>query len=82
MNPPQVYMCSHPEPSSLLPSHTILLGCPSAPAPSIQYHRRHGFDQFLGQKDALEEEIFILSNILSWIVPWREETSRLQSMGS
>ena len=35
MNPPQVYMCS---PSlALLPPHTIPLGCPSAPAPSIQY---------------------------------------------
>ena len=35
MNPPQVYMCS---PSwSLLPPHTIPLGRPSAPAPSIQY---------------------------------------------
>ena len=37
MNPPQVYMCSHPEPSSLLPPHTIPLGRPIAPAPSIQY---------------------------------------------
>ena len=27
----------HPEPSSLLPPRTILLGRPSAPAPSIQY---------------------------------------------
>ena len=27
----------HPEPSSLLPPHTIPLGCPSAPAPSILY---------------------------------------------
>ena len=27
-----------PEPSSLLPPHTIPLGCPSAPAPSIQNH--------------------------------------------
>ena len=27
----------HPEPSSLLPPHTIPLGHPSAPAPSIQY---------------------------------------------
>ena len=35
MNPPQVYMCS---PSwTLLPPHTIPLGRPSAPAPSIQY---------------------------------------------
>ena len=37
MNPPQVYLCSHPEPSSLLPPHTLPLGRPSAPAPSIQY---------------------------------------------
>ena len=33
------YTCvPHPEPSSLLPRHTIPLGHPSAPAPSIQYH--------------------------------------------
>ena len=33
------YTCvPHPEPSSLLPPHTISLGRPSAPAPSIQYH--------------------------------------------
>ena len=32
------YICvPHPEPSSLLPPHTIPLGQPSAPAPSIQY---------------------------------------------
>ena len=32
------YICvPHPELSSLLPPHTIPLGCPSAPAPSIQY---------------------------------------------
>jgi len=33
------YTCvPHPEPSSLLPPHTIPLGRPSAPTPSIQYH--------------------------------------------
>ena len=32
------YTCvTHPEPSSLLPPHTISLGRSSAPAPSIQY---------------------------------------------
>ena len=38
MNLPQVNMCSHPEPTSLLPPHSIPLGRPSAPAPSIQYY--------------------------------------------
>ena len=37
MNLPQAYMCPHPEPSSLLPPHTIPVGSPSAPAPSIKY---------------------------------------------
>ena len=37
MNPPQAYMHSPSEPSSLLPPHTIPLGHPIAPAPSIQY---------------------------------------------
>ena len=33
------YTCvPHPEPFSLLPPHTITLGRPSVPAPSIQYH--------------------------------------------
>ena len=35
MNLPQVYMCSPSR--TLLPPHTFPLGCPSAPAPSIQY---------------------------------------------
>ena len=37
MNPPQYTCVPHPEPSSLLPPHTIPLGRPSALAPSIQY---------------------------------------------
>ena len=33
------YTCApHPEPSSLLPPHTIPLRHPSVPVPSIQYH--------------------------------------------
>ena len=38
MNLPQYTRVPHPEPSCLLPPRTILLGRPSAPAPSIQYH--------------------------------------------
>ena len=38
MNPPQYICVPHPERPSLLAPCTIPLGCPSAPAPSIQYH--------------------------------------------
>ena len=38
MNPPRCTRVPHPEPPSHLPPHTISLGHPSAPAPSIQYH--------------------------------------------
>ena len=37
MNPPWVYMCSQSWTPSHLPPHTIPLGLPSAPAPSILY---------------------------------------------
>ena len=36
----------------------------------------------LGQKDTLEKEMATYSNILAWKIPWTEEPSRLQSMGS
>ena len=36
----------------------------------------------LGQEDPLEKEIAIHSSILAWEIPWMEEPSRLQSMGS
>ena len=35
-----------------------------------------------GQKDLLEEEMAIHSNILGWRIPWTEEPGGLQSMGS
>ena len=37
----------HPEPPSLHPPCTIPLGCPSAPAPSIQYHASNLDWQFI-----------------------------------
>ena len=37
--------------------------------------------QFLGQEDPLEVEMAIHSSSLAWIIPWTEETGRLQSMG-
>ena len=36
----------------------------------------------LGLEDPLEEEMTTHSSILAWRIPWTEEPSRLQSMGS
>ena len=38
--------------------------------------------QFLGQEYPLEEEMVTCSSILTWKIPWTEETDGLQSMGS
>ena len=35
-----------------------------------------------GQEDPLKEEMATHSSILAWRIPWTEEPSRLQSMGS
>ena len=35
-----------------------------------------------GQEDCLEKEMPIQSSILAWEIPWTEEPSGLQSMGS
>ena len=37
--------------------------------------------QFLGQEDALEEELATYFNILAWEIPWTEEPGGLQFMG-
>ena len=38
--------------------------------------------QSLGREDPLEKEMATHSSILSWEIPWTEETGGLQSMGS
>ena len=38
--------------------------------------------QSLGREDPLEKETATHSSILAWRIPWTEEPSRLQSMGS
>ena len=38
--------------------------------------------QFLGQEDPLEKEMATLSSIPAWRIPWTEEASRLESIGS
>ena len=36
----------------------------------------------LGWEDPLEKEMAIHSSTIAWKIPWTEEPSRLQSMGS
>ena len=36
----------------------------------------------LGQEDPLEKDMATHSSTLAWKIPWREEPSRLQFMGS
>ena len=38
--------------------------------------------QSLDQEDPLEKEMATHSSTLAWKIPWMEERSRLQSMGS
>ena len=38
--------------------------------------------QSLGREDPLEKEMATNSSTLAWKIPWTEEPSRLQSMGS
>ena len=38
--------------------------------------------QFLGWEDPLEEGMATYSSILAWRIPWTEEPSGLQSIGS
>ena len=43
---------------------------------------RETWVQSLGQEDPLEKEMATHSSTLAWKIPWTEEHSRLQSMGS
>ena len=38
--------------------------------------------QSLGEENSLEKELATQSSILAWEIPWTEEPSELQSMGS
>ena len=59
----------------------IIQGLPDAQMvktlPAMQETRA----QSLGQEDNLEKGTAIHTSILTWRIPWTEETSRLQSMG-
>ena len=57
-------------------------GGTSGKEPTCQCRRckRHGFDP--GLRISLEEGMATHSSILAWRIPWTEESSRLQSIGS
>ena len=44
--------------------------------------RGSGLTSRSGQEDPLEEGMAIHSSLLAWRIPWTEEPSGLQSMGS
>ena len=54
----------------------------SGKEPACQCRRLQSWVQPLGQEDFLEEGMAIHISILAWRIPWTEEPSRLQSIGS
>ena len=58
------------------------LGFPSGSAVKNLPAKQEMLVQSLGQEDPLEEGVATHSSILAWRIPWTEEPSRLQSMGS
>ena len=66
-------------------THIYIMGFPggaSGKEPMCQGRRQETWVQSLGQEDPLEEGMATHSSILAWRIPWTEEPSRLQSIGS
>ena len=55
---------------------------PSEPPGKLEYRNTGTWVQSLGQEDPQEKEMATYSIILAWKIPWTEEPSGLQSMGS
>ena len=64
--------------SPAFPSETSFVAQMVKHLPTMQETRV----QSLGWEDPLEKEMATHSSTLAWKVPWMEEPSRLQSMGS
>ena len=68
----------------LFPTLYTLWGFPGGPVvknPQCRRCRRQGFNPWV-QEDPLEQEMATCSSMLPWKIPYREELSRLQYMGS
>ena len=50
--------------------------------PNLYYAMQETQVQSLGWEDSLEKEMATHSSVLAWRIPWTEEPSGLQSMGS
>ena len=62
-----------------------IMGCQrggSGKEPTCQCMRYETQVRFLGQEDPLEEGMAIHSSIRAWRIPWTEEPSGLQPIGS
>ena len=79
-----VFPILNPPPSSLLLPHTISLGRPSAPVPSIQYHAWNLDWQLISYMILYMFQCHSpkSSHPLDWRTPWTGEHGRIQSMGS
>ena len=64
----------------LLPVHNwvSLVAQRVEPLPAMQ----ETWVRSLGQEDPLEKKMATHSSTLAWKIPWKEESGRLQSMGS
>ena len=58
------------------------MGFPGGPAAKILPAMQETWIRSLGEEDSLKEEMTIHPSILARKIPWTEEPSGLQSMGS
>ena len=68
-----------------LPSVCLSLGFPGGPndkRPSCNAGDSRDAGSILGREDPLEEGRTTHSSVLAWRIPWTEEPSRIQSIGS
>jgi len=72
-----ILVCPSPL-TSFVPTMSSLSGLAVKNLPAMQ----ETWVQSLGQEDPLEKEMATHSSIFAWRIPWSEEPSKLQSVGS
>ena len=80
---PSTHILTHPLTHPSINIHlSIQLGFPGGSVVKNPPAKQEAWVQSLGPEDSLEEEMATQSSILAWEIPWVEEPSRLQPMGS